>query len=79
MIHSAVDMSFEDKNRAKEGATSFGGINYRGPDVDGATVMLKLYALSGRLELPRGATRDEVVKAMKGKVLAKATHSATVE
>ena len=39
----------------------------------------KLYALSGRLdELPRGASRDEVIKAMKGKVLAKASLSAKV-
>ena len=73
MIHSAVDASFDDVNRAKEGATSFGGTYYRGPSEEGTTASFKLYALSGRLELPRGASRDEVLKAMRGKVLAKAT------
>ena len=51
------------------GSNSFGGTYYKGPRVDGAEVTFKLYALSGRLELPRGASKDEVVKAMKGKVL----------
>lgn len=78
MIHSAVDASFEEVNRAKEGATSFGGTNYRGPDEEGVTASFKLYALSGRLEIPSGASRDEVIKAMKGKVLAKASLTSTV-
>ena len=107
MIHGAIDASFEDRNRAKEGvravapsragklrvalntrgrrcdanaadsrpslassgSNSFGGMNYKGPKVDGAEITFKLYALSGRLELPRGASKDEIVKAMKGKVL----------
>ena len=60
------------------GATSFGDTYYRGPSQTGATCTFKLYALSGRLELPRGAARDEVIKAMKGKVLAKATFSAVL-
>jgi phosphatidylethanolamine-binding protein (PEBP) family uncharacterized protein len=79
MIHSALDQSFEDKNRAKEGATSFGSTYYRGPSEPGTTCTLKLYALSGRLELPRGASREQVVKAMKGKVLGKATLNARIE
>lgn len=41
-----------------------------GPSRDGS-IIFKLYALSGRLELPRGATKEEVVKAMKGKILGK--------
>ena len=75
MIHTAMDLSFDDANRAKEGATSFGGLNYRGPTrKDGSELVMKLYALSGRLdELKRGASKEEVVKAMKGKVLAMAT------
>ena len=78
MIHGALDESFKDKNRAKEGANSYGGSYYRGPE-RGSTATVKLYALSGRLdELPRGASRDEVIKAMKGKVLAKASLSAKV-
>jgi len=68
MIHGAIDASFEDRNRAKEGKTSFGSTYYQGPSERG-TLTFKLYALSGRLELPRGAAKDAVVKAMKGKVL----------
>ena len=49
-----------------------------GPSKTGATCTFKLYALSGRLELPRGASRDEVMKAMRGKVLDKATFSAVL-
>lgn len=78
MIYGAVDASFDDANRAKEGATSFGGTNYKGPSKSGTTCTFKLYALSGRLELPRGATREDVVKAMKGKVLGKATLAGTL-
>jgi len=78
MIHGALDASFEEKNRAKEGATSFGGTYYRGPSVKGSTCTFKLYALSSRLELPRGATKDEIVKAIKGKVLGKASLSARI-
>jgi len=78
MIHGAVDASFEDRNRAKEGANSFGATSYVGPKNDGSTVTFKLYALSGRLELPRASSKEDVVKAMKGKVLAKATLSARV-
>ena len=78
MVHAAMDESFEDRNRAKEGATSFGGTYYHGPSEEGVTCTLRLYALSGRLQLPRGASREEVVKAMKGKVLAKATLEAKV-
>jgi len=77
MIHGALDASFEDRNRAKEGKTSFGSTYYKGPSKKG-TFTFKLYALSGRLEIPRGASKEEVVKAMKGKVLGKATLSANV-
>ena len=74
MIHGALDASFEEKNRAKEGRNSFGGTYYTGPSKKGTTCTFKLYALSGRLDhLPRGATKEQIVKAMKGKVLAKAS------
>jgi phosphatidylethanolamine-binding protein (PEBP) family uncharacterized protein len=100
MIHGAIDASFEESNRAKEGAsapttaeqawhpvcasaapgsaahrppcsgaTSFGGTNYEGPSTDGAMCSFKLYALSTRLNLPAGASREAVMSAMKGKVL----------
>ena len=79
MIHGAVDASFDDRNRAKEGKTSFGGTYYRGPSENGMLATFKLYALSDRLDhLPRGASREEVLSAMKGKVLDKATLTAKV-
>merc|ERR1719424_1736980 len=78
MIHGALDASFEDRNRAKEGTNSFGSTYYRGPTEKGSAMSFKLYALSGRLEIPKGSTKEVVVAAMKGKVLGKATLTATV-
>lgn len=51
------------------GSNSFGATYYKGPKKSGSSLTFKLYALSGRLELQRGASRDDVIKAMKGKVL----------
>ena len=78
MIHGALDASFEERNRAKEGTNSFGSTYYRGPTEKGSAMSFKLYALSGRLEIPKGSTKEVVVAAMKGKVLGKATLTATV-
>lgn len=79
MIYGAVDSSFEDKNRAKEGKTSFGGTTYVGPQESGSSATFKLYALSSRLDhLPRGASREQVMEAMKGKVLDKAVLTAKI-
>uniref|UniRef100_A0A7S4C6H5 Uncharacterized protein n=1 Tax=Chrysotila carterae TaxID=13221 RepID=A0A7S4C6H5_CHRCT len=78
MIHGALDASYDERNRAKEGSTSFGSTYYRGPSKSGAVITFKLYALSSRLELPRGASKDDVVAALKGKVLGKATLTANV-
>ena len=71
-------MSFEDRHRAKEGSTSFGGTYYRGPTEAKSKLTFKLYALSDRLELPRAASKQDVIKALKGKVLAKASLSGVV-
>ena len=80
MVHNALDESFKDRNRAKEGFNSFGVTHYVGPSAEGTTCTFKLYALSGRLDhLPRGATKEQVTKAMKGKVLAKSTLTARVD
>lgn len=78
MIHGALDASFEDRNRAQEGSNSFGSSYYKGPTKKGTAITFKLYALNGRLELPRGAPRDQIVAAMKGMVLAKSSLTATV-
>ena len=104
-IHGAIDLSYDERNRAKEGSTSFGGTYYRGP-TDRSKLTFKLYALSTRLELPRAASKQvhprggegvagecgvvtrlqgkarrawqDIVKSLKGKVLAKATLTGVV-
>ncbi|EOD28481.1 hypothetical protein EMIHUDRAFT_64220 [Emiliania huxleyi CCMP1516] len=63
---------------ASDGMTSFGSTYYQGPSADGSMCTFKLYALSTRLELPRGASREAVVAAMKGKILGRATLKAKV-
>jgi len=77
MISNVVDSSFDPDMRAKEGANSFGTMEYKGP-MNGGQVTFRLYALKGRLSLPPGARREEVQAAMKGKVLGKATLNAKV-
>lgn len=79
MIHAALDESYDDRNRAKEGATSFGSTHYSGPKQAGTTASFKLYALSKRLELPRGASKNDILSAMKGKILARATLAAKLD
>lgn len=64
--------------RALTGKHSFDGTYYAGPKDAGVTCTFKLYALSSRLEIRIGATREEVQSAMKGKVIDKATLSATL-
>jgi phosphatidylethanolamine-binding protein (PEBP) family uncharacterized protein len=50
----------------------------QGPTGSG-NVSFKLYAIKGRLGLPAGASKEEVIGAMKGKVLGKATLSAKAQ
>jgi phosphatidylethanolamine-binding protein (PEBP) family uncharacterized protein len=50
----------------------------QGPVGRAGSVTFKLYALTARLGLGAGASREQVVAAMKGKVLGKASLSATV-
>lgn len=75
-INSMVEYAFEESNRAKEGTNSFGGTVYRGPTSKGSKCTFKLYALSSRLDLPPGASKSEILQAIKGKVLGKASLSA---
>ena len=57
---------------ARHGKTDFGRLGYGGPCPPGGThrYFFKLYALDTVLDLPVGATKDELLKAMKGHVLA---------
>jgi Raf kinase inhibitor-like YbhB/YbcL family protein len=57
----------------KQGKNDFGKIGYGGPAPPPGKphrYFFKLYALDVLLELPAGATKDEVIAAMKGHVLA---------
>jgi Raf kinase inhibitor-like YbhB/YbcL family protein len=58
---------------AKQGKNDFGNIGYGGPAPPKGKphrYFFKLYALDVDLELPPGATKSQVVEAMKGHVLA---------
>ncbi|MFB3926684.1 MAG: YbhB/YbcL family Raf kinase inhibitor-like protein [Syntrophales bacterium] len=58
----------------KHGTTDFRRIGYGGPCPPSGThrYFFKLYALDSMLDLPAGATKAELLKAMKGHVLAEA-------
>jgi Raf kinase inhibitor-like YbhB/YbcL family protein len=57
---------------AQQGKNDFGNLGYGGPCPPGGThhYHFKLYALNARLDLPPGATKDELLRVMKGHVLA---------
>lgn len=57
---------------AREGKTSSGGAEYHGPCPPSGThrYFFKLYALSAPLDLPAGASVEQLNKALSGKVLA---------
>jgi Raf kinase inhibitor-like YbhB/YbcL family protein len=59
-------------NGAKQGINDFGKIGYGGPCPPGGThrYYFKIYALDIELNLEGGVTKNEVVKAMAGHVLA---------
>ncbi len=58
----------------KQGITSMGKIGYHGPCPPSGThrYFFKLFALDALLDLPEDLTRDEVEKAMQGRILAQA-------
>jgi Raf kinase inhibitor-like YbhB/YbcL family protein len=59
-----------------QGKNSNGDIGYDGPDPPSGThhYYFRLYALDTKLKLPAGATREQVMKAVKGHILGKADH-----
>jgi Raf kinase inhibitor-like YbhB/YbcL family protein len=62
-------------NGAQQGKNDFGKLGYGGPAPPRGKphrYFFKLYALDANLKLPAGATKDQLLKAMKGHVLAEA-------
>ena len=59
-------------NLAKQGTTDFGKIGYGGPCPPSGThrYYFKIYALDTHLDLPAGAAKKQLLKAMEGHVLA---------
>jgi Raf kinase inhibitor-like YbhB/YbcL family protein len=64
--------SGESPVRALQGTNDFGSPGYGGPCPPGGThrYVFLLYALDARLESPPGTTRTELLRAMKGHILA---------
>jgi Raf kinase inhibitor-like YbhB/YbcL family protein len=60
--------------KVKQGTNDFGKIGYQGPcpepSADHHRYFVKLYALDTMLDLPEGATKQELVRAMKNHILA---------
>ncbi len=59
-----------------QGTNSFGNIGYDGPDPPKGThhYYFRFYALDTRLDLPPGASREQLMAAMKGHVLGVTDH-----
>ena len=70
-LHAEIPSEKTLKNNARHGKNDFGKFGYGGPCPPGGThrYFFKLYALDTALELPSGATKEEVLKAMEGHVL----------
>lgn len=57
---------------AKQGSNSSGTVGYRGPCPPSGThrYFFKLYALDSAMKLPSGASKNDLLKAMRGHILA---------
>ncbi|MGM5481745.1 MAG: YbhB/YbcL family Raf kinase inhibitor-like protein [Nanobdellota archaeon] len=72
-IPAATSSIKEDSvpDNATEGSNSFGNVGYGGPCPPSGThrYQFKLYAVDTTIELPEGATKDDVLEAIDGHVL----------
>jgi Raf kinase inhibitor-like YbhB/YbcL family protein len=61
-------------NGARQGRNGFGGMGYGGPQPPSGThrYFFHLYALDSKLDLPAGASREELDQAMQGHILEEA-------
>ncbi|HUT29023.1 MAG TPA: YbhB/YbcL family Raf kinase inhibitor-like protein [Sedimentisphaerales bacterium] len=61
-------------NGARQGKNDFNRIGYGGPCPPGGThrYFFKIYALDARIDLPAGATKPQLLKAMQGHILGQA-------
>jgi Raf kinase inhibitor-like YbhB/YbcL family protein len=72
-LQEGIPAQEELPSGAKQGKNDFGKIGYGGPAPPPGKphrYFFKLYALDTQLDLPPGATKDQVVTTMKGHVLA---------
>jgi Raf kinase inhibitor-like YbhB/YbcL family protein len=71
-LPEAIPLDKELKSGAKQGRNDFRRIGYGGPCPPGGThrYFFKVYALDTVLNLPAGATKAELIKAMEGHILA---------
>lgn len=69
-----VEKTKELADGSRQGITDFGRVGYGGPCPPSGThrYFFKLYALDTYLDLPAGAKKEELLKAMKGHILAEA-------
>jgi len=71
-LPEAVPPDMELKNGARQGRNDYHRIGYGGPCPPSGThrYFFKVYALDAVLDLPAGATKAELLKAMEGHILA---------
>ncbi len=71
-LPEAIPADKELKSGARQGRNDFRRIGYGGPCPPGGThrYFFKIYALDAALDLPAGATKAELLKAMEGHILA---------
>ena len=74
-LPEGLSKNAELKDGSRQGRNDFGRVGYGGPCPPRGPAhryLFKLYALNAKLDLPPGATKADVERAMKGKILGQA-------